>query len=122
MAIKETDNFESSLYSNEFSTAGAPTIEVMTQVTDNFNANGEKTDIIIYASGLDADTQVTFKAGNSLISNELADMLDVNGEAIVISVSNGTTIQTVNINSFVVGFYFEKLTATTGTVKVLARL
>jgi len=120
--MKVTDKYEERLYSTTFSTAGPTTVEASTQVTDIFQTYGEKTDIIIYASGLDADTQVTFKAGNSLVFAELADMLDADGESIVISVSNGVTKQTVNINSFTVGFYFETLGAVTGTVKILAKL
>ena len=121
MAIKDSDSFNNSLYSEDFGTAG-PTTESMTYVSDSFRATKTKTDIIIYATGLNADAQVTFKSGNTLTFAELGPMLDANNVPIVVSIPNGVSKHTVNINSFVIGFYFETLGATTGTVKIIAAL
>jgi len=121
MAITQTDNFNNSLYSYEFGTA-APTTNVTSQITAAFRAVKYKTSINVYASGLDGVTKLTLKSGNTEVYSELGALLDADNNPIIIDVSNGSNNYIVEINSFYIGFGFESLAATTGTVKILAAL
>jgi hypothetical protein len=121
MAIDTSDVLSKSLYSYSFGTA-APTTNVVSPVTQEFRRTKEKTSIVVYASGLDGTTRLTLKSGNTLTYAELGDLLDADNNPIIIDVENGANTYIVNINSFYVGFGFEALAATTGTVKILAAL
>jgi len=120
MAIEVYD-FSPALYSVEIGTA-VPTTDEVAQVTPQFYATKQKTSIVVYATGLNAVTKLTLKSGNSDIIAEHGALLDADNNPIIIDVDNGANTYIVNIDSFYVGFAFEALTATTGTVRILAAL
>ena len=122
MPIKVSDAYKDSLFTPVFSVVDKNSNKTNHTTMAAQGVYSIVTNITVEGEGLDRDVQLTLKQGNNSDYDAMGALVDADNVPIVLTVGNGGKTFTVKLTGFFFGVGFDVLTASTGTVKIYARL
>lgn len=122
MAIKVSGEYKNSLFEPVFKVSEGSLNKTQHTTMAAQEVYSIVTNITVECEGLDAEVELTFKQGNNSDYEAIGALVDADNNPIVITADNGGATFTVKLTGFYFGVGLDIGRATTGEVKIYARL
>lgn len=119
--IETTDLYVKRLVTFTFAVSGGVQVETQ-QASASLITSLDKTIDLTITSTANADVQITLKGGNVEDYTKMGDLLDGNGDPIIITQIDPADSYQAFLESIFLGLGFDPLSATTGDVIVVIKL